>query len=85
MIRPLLSCLLDPHPVQLSPALAKLAARERYLAMELSGQRHNIGLKYGLLVGQLALALEGHDREQIMTELLELLAAREARRRDPKT
>jgi UTP--glucose-1-phosphate uridylyltransferase len=71
--------------VQLSPALAKLAARERYLAMELSGQRHNIGLKYGLLIGQLALALDGSDREQIMTDLLELLAGREARRREPKT
>src|SRR5207244_12274164 len=32
-------------PVQLSPALAKLAGRERYLAMELSGQRHNIDRK----------------------------------------
>jgi UTP--glucose-1-phosphate uridylyltransferase len=72
-------------PVQLSPALAKLAARERYLAMEVSGQRHNIGVKYGLLIGQLALALDGHDREQIMTDLLELLAGREARRQELKT
>src|SRR5207248_9527913 len=68
-------------PVQLSPALARLAGRERYLAMELSGQRHNIGVKYGLLMAQLALALDGNDREQIMTELLELLAGREARRK----
>jgi UTP--glucose-1-phosphate uridylyltransferase len=65
-------------PVQLSPALARLAGRERYLAMELSGQRHNIGVKYGLLMGQLALALDGNDREEIMTHLLELLAGREA-------
>lgn len=68
-------------PVQLSPALARLAGRERYLAMEISGQRHNIGVKYGLLMAQLALALDGDDREQIMTELLELLAGREARRK----
>src|SRR5690349_14918116 len=53
-------------PVQLSPALARLAGRERYLAMELSGQRHNIGVKYGLLMAQLALALDGNDRDEIM-------------------
>ena len=65
-------------PVQLSPALARLAGRERYLAMELSGHRHNIGVKYGLLMAQLALALDGDDREEIMTDLVELLANREA-------
>jgi UTP--glucose-1-phosphate uridylyltransferase len=68
-------------PVQLSSALARLAGRERYLAMEISGQRHNIGVKYGLLMAQLALALDGNDRELIMTELLELLASREARKK----
>lgn len=72
-------------PVQLSPALAKLAARERYLAMELAGRRHNIGIKYGLLIGQLALALEGNDREEILAELLELLAGREMRKGEAKT
>lgn len=60
-------------PVQLSPALNILAQRERYLALEVSGQRHNIGVKYGLLMAQLALALDGNDREEIKTQLLELL------------
>jgi UTP--glucose-1-phosphate uridylyltransferase len=62
--------------VQLSPALAKLAGKERYLALEIHGLRYNIGLRYGLLVAQLALALDGEDREEIMTQLIELLAAR---------
>lgn len=61
------------EPVQLSPALNILAQRERYLALEVSGQRHNIGVKYGLLMAQLALALDGNDREEIKTQLLELL------------
>jgi UTP--glucose-1-phosphate uridylyltransferase len=61
------------EPVQLSPALDQLAQRERYLALEVSGQRHNIGVKYGLLMAQLALALDGSDREEIKTQLLELL------------
>jgi UTP--glucose-1-phosphate uridylyltransferase len=32
--------------VALSPALARLAARERYLASELQGRRYDIGAKY---------------------------------------
>lgn len=63
-------------PVQLSPALARLAGRERYLALEVQGRRYNIGVKYGLLLAQLALALEGADRENVLAQLVELLAVR---------
>jgi UTP--glucose-1-phosphate uridylyltransferase len=63
-------------PVQLSPALDALARRERYLALEVRGRRHNIGIRYGLLAAQLALALEGTDRDAVLTQLVELLAAR---------
>jgi len=63
--------------LHLSPALAKLAARERYLACELSGRRYDIGVKYGLLIAQLALALDGADRDEVLSGLVELLARRE--------
>ena len=62
------------HPVLLSPALAALASRERHLALQIDGSRYNIGVKYGLLMAQLAVALSGKDREQILTEILELVA-----------
>jgi UTP--glucose-1-phosphate uridylyltransferase len=62
--------------VHLSAALAKLAARERYLASELQGRRYDIGVKYGLLTAQLALALDGQDRDEVLSGLVELLAAR---------
>jgi UTP--glucose-1-phosphate uridylyltransferase len=62
--------------VHLSPALAKLAARERYLACELQGRRYDIGVKYGLLAAQLALALDGQDRDEVLCGLVELLSAR---------
>jgi UTP--glucose-1-phosphate uridylyltransferase len=62
--------------VHLTPALARLAARERYLASELQGRRYDIGVKYGLLTAQLALALDGQDREEVLSSLVELLAAR---------
>jgi UTP--glucose-1-phosphate uridylyltransferase len=63
--------------LHLSVALSKLARRERYLASELSGRRYDVGLKYGLLTAQLALALDGADRDEVLSGLLELLARRE--------
>lgn len=60
----------------LSPALHELARRERYLAAEMSGRRYNLGEKFGLLNAQLALALAGGDREEVLAQLVELLATR---------
>lgn len=62
--------------VHLSAALTKLAARERHLACVLQGRRYDIGVKYGLLAAQLALALDGQDRDEVLSGLVELLAAR---------
>jgi UTP--glucose-1-phosphate uridylyltransferase len=63
-------------PVQLSSALAQLIGRERYLAAALEGRRYDIGVRYGLLTAQLALALEGQDRDEVLSHLVELLALR---------
>ena len=64
-------------PIMLTPALARLAQCGRYLAMELDGARYNIGVKYGLLTAQLALALEGQDRDEVLAHMVELLALRQ--------
>jgi UTP--glucose-1-phosphate uridylyltransferase len=72
----LMDLLSEMGPAQLSPALAQLARRERYLALEVCGIRYNIGIRYGLLIAQLALALEGSDREAVLSQLVELLAQR---------
>ena len=61
--------------INLSSSLESLARRERYLATEIEGTRYNIGVKYGLLKAQLALALSGKDRDEILTELLGMVAA----------
>jgi UTP--glucose-1-phosphate uridylyltransferase len=58
----------------LSHTLATLANRERYLACELHGRRFDIGLKYGLLTAQLALALNSPARAEVLSLLVELLA-----------
>ena len=62
--------------VPLTTALAKLAHHERYLAYEVAGRRYDVGLKYGLLTAQLALALDGQDRDEVLSGLVELLASR---------
>jgi UTP--glucose-1-phosphate uridylyltransferase len=66
----------DGRSVQLTTALAKLAKRERYLACELEGRRYDIGVKYGLLMAQMALALDGGERAEVLSGLVELLARR---------
>lgn len=58
----------------LSEALNVLAGREQYLALEKNDWRFDIGSRYGLLKAQLALALSGDDRDQVMSELLEFFA-----------
>ena len=73
------SMLADPASarVSLSSALAILAQREQYLAMIQNGRRFDVGVKYGLFTAQLALALSGQDRDQVLAEMVNLLATRE--------
>jgi UTP--glucose-1-phosphate uridylyltransferase len=63
--------------VTLSAALATLAAREKYLAYEERSRRFDVGVKYGLLSAQLALALAGADREAVLARLVDVLVQRE--------
>jgi len=63
--------------VSLSSALAELAQREQYLAMIQNGRRFDVGVKYGLFNAQLALALSGRDRNDVLTELIDVLATRD--------
>ncbi|HWE34997.1 MAG TPA: sugar phosphate nucleotidyltransferase [Isosphaeraceae bacterium] len=61
----------DGGSIQLTTALNALARREKYLALETRGTRHNLGVKYGVLDAQIALALAGVDRQQVLAGLLE--------------
>jgi UTP--glucose-1-phosphate uridylyltransferase len=67
----------NPRIITLSDALAVLAQKEQYLAIEHPGWRYNLGSKYGLLTAQLAIAMNGTDRDEVLSILLELLALRE--------
>jgi len=59
------------NKIGLSNSLNELAQKEQYLALEKNDWRFDMGTRYGLLKAQLALALSGNDRDQIMSELLE--------------
>lgn len=62
--------------LSVSPALDELARREKYLAYEVEGRRYNLGVKFGLFTTQLAFALAGADREEILAQMVEVLALR---------
>jgi len=63
--------------VTLVDALAVLARQEQYLAIEDDGRRYDLGAPYGLLIAQLALALNGRNRAEVLTQIMELLVDRE--------
>jgi UTP--glucose-1-phosphate uridylyltransferase len=62
--------------VTLSSILDQIARREQYLAIEETNRRYDVGVRYGLLTAQMALALAGRDRQDVLAQLLELLAVR---------
>jgi UTP--glucose-1-phosphate uridylyltransferase len=79
VLTPAVMELLEKGAPTLSAALADLARHEQYLALEDEGRRYDLGARYGVLVAQLALALNGLDRAQVLSQMLELLADRESR------
>ncbi len=60
--------------VTLSSVLARLALEEKYLALDSPGRRYDVGVRYGLLRAQVALALSGRDRVEVLSQILEALA-----------
>ncbi|MGA2267822.1 MAG: sugar phosphate nucleotidyltransferase [Bryobacteraceae bacterium] len=77
VLTPAVMDILGRGAATLSSALAELARHEQYLALEEPGRRYDIGARYGLLIAQLALALNGQDRGPVLSHLLELLVDQE--------
>lgn len=71
--------------IQLTPALQELARREKYLAIQTNGRRYDIGVKYGSLEAQYALALNGVDRDEMLGRMVEMLIQFEQERSAGKT
>lgn len=64
----------NPKSINLATALDAAAGSERLLAQELAGRRFDLQRPHGLLHAQLALALQGTQREEVLSELVSLLA-----------
>jgi UTP--glucose-1-phosphate uridylyltransferase len=61
----------------ISNALQALSRTQQCLALEMDDYRYNLGVTYGLLNAQLALALSGKDRDTVLSMMMELLLLRE--------
>ena len=68
--------------INFSAALNDLAQKEQYFALEMNDWRFDVGVKYGIMTAQLALALHGKDRDMVLSKLLEIFALREQRMAD---
>lgn len=66
--------------ILLTSALQELAATEKYLALEVKGNRYDLSRKHGLLRAQVALGLAGEAHEETLTTMVELLAEATGRR-----
>lgn len=60
--------------LDLSSSLHEAAQRTRYLAASLAGRRYDLDPRHGVLMAQLAVALDGDYRDDLLAGLVELLA-----------
>jgi UTP--glucose-1-phosphate uridylyltransferase len=67
--------------ILLTPVLQKLAGMEKYLALEIRGNRYDTSKKLGLMQAQLALGLSSNMKEEIMGMIIETMGE-EIRRGD---
>jgi UTP--glucose-1-phosphate uridylyltransferase len=58
----------------LTPVLEKLAQMDKYLALEIKGNRFDTSKKLGLMEAQIALGLSGNLREEVLSTIIQILA-----------
>jgi UTP--glucose-1-phosphate uridylyltransferase len=63
--------------IQLTNALEMLRSQEQYLAVEVNGQRYDMGVPFGYIQTQLALALSSPARRNVLAALPHLLTIRD--------
>ncbi len=64
----------DGETMDLSSSLNTAARRARYLACAIHGRRYDLDHRHGVLMAQLAVALDGSYRDELLAGLVELLA-----------
>jgi UTP--glucose-1-phosphate uridylyltransferase len=66
--------------VLLTPALQEMAQSNKYLALEIKGNRYDLSRKNGLLSAQIAIGLAGEAHDETLTTLVEALAEANTRK-----
>lgn len=64
----------NTRTVLLTPALQELAATEKYLALEMKGNRYDTSRKLGLMQAQIALGLASEMRDEVLTQMVHILS-----------
>lgn len=60
--------------ILLTPVLQELASKDKYLALEIKGNRYDTSKKLGLIQAQLALGLAGTIKDDLLTVIIQSLA-----------
>lgn len=60
--------------VLLTPALQELANTDKYLALEMKGNRYDTSKKLGLMLAQIALGLSSDMRDEVLSQMIQILA-----------
>ena len=60
--------------IQLTSSQKMLAERERYVAFEAKGERYDMGVPFGYVETQIALALHSSSRDQMLASLVKIIA-----------
>lgn len=71
---------LNAENILLTPALQEIANSEKYLALEVKGNRYDLSRRHGLLRAQIALGLAGEAHDETLSTMVELLAEANARK-----
>jgi len=66
----------QPERISLTDAVNRMLSEEDYYALEIQGRRFDLEAPFGLLHGQVALALKGPASQQVLSDLLHLVAER---------
>ncbi|GAB3533887.1 sugar phosphate nucleotidyltransferase [Pontibacter brevis] len=70
----------DGSNILLTPALQELAETDKYLALEVKGNRYDLSKKLGWLQAQIALGLAGQAHDETLTSMVDLLAEANSRK-----
>jgi len=60
--------------ILLTPVLETMAKNDKYLALEMKGNRFDTSKRLGLMEAQLALGLAGSNREEVLSSVIQILA-----------